>query len=77
MTKWDYIRLISQRGDRYGNSGGVASLLDWCGKDSTYDVTEAEAGAFLAHGPDKPPAFFNAAKDLFDESGPFSCKACL
>ncbi|NLH00962.1 MAG: hypothetical protein GX488_03485 [Clostridiales bacterium] len=46
MDKWDYIRLISGRGDKYGYSGGVGDLLEWCGKYRTADVTENEAKIF-------------------------------
>ncbi|MGI5984363.1 MAG: hypothetical protein GXY01_06700 [Clostridiales bacterium] len=47
MSKWDYIRLISSRGDRRGCNGGVYDLLQWCGKRGTIDVTEDEAKQFF------------------------------
>jgi len=46
MTKWDYIRLISVYGDRYGCNFGVYDLLIWCNKNGTCDVTEEEAKSF-------------------------------
>lgn len=42
----DYINLISRRGSQYGDGGGVYSLLLWCSKNSTQEVTLAEARAF-------------------------------
>lgn len=51
MNKWDYIRLISSRGDRYGYCGGVYDLLEWCKKVNTMDVTFDEAKAFWDQWP--------------------------
>ena len=46
MTKWDYIRLISANGDRYGYNNGIYDFLEWCGKHGTRDVTCAEARCY-------------------------------
>ena len=51
MDKWDYIRLISSRGDRYGYQGGVYDLLEWCKKENTTLVTAQEAKEFWEHWP--------------------------
>lgn len=45
--KEEYLEKISQRGDHYGDNGGLNSLLAWCKKVSLQDVTEEEAGQFL------------------------------
>lgn len=46
MTKWDYIRLISGCGDRYGCYYGVNDLLEWYEKLGTREITDAEAKDF-------------------------------
>ncbi|MEG0940336.1 MAG: hypothetical protein RSE64_00435 [Oscillospiraceae bacterium] len=55
MTKWEYIKLISDFGDRYGNRGGVNDLLKWCKKFNTNDVTEDEARRFWEKFKSSPP----------------------
>lgn len=42
-----YLREIAARGNRYGDEGGLNSLLNWCGKYNVRQVTEAEAKLFL------------------------------
>ena len=59
MTKWEYVKLISKRGDANGGNTGVLDLLSWCGKANTLQVTEEEARLFwenpLAPHPSKAP----------------------
>lgn len=43
----ELLQKISQRGDHYGNCGGLYSLLEWCGKNSLREVTEEEAQIFF------------------------------
>lgn len=46
MSKSEYIRLISHRGDAYGGKKGTLDLLVWCGKMNLLGVTEDEARQF-------------------------------
>ena len=47
MNKWNYIRLISAYGDKYGYNYGIYDLLTWCNKNGTIDVTEDEAKSYF------------------------------
>lgn len=55
MDKWDYIQLISKRGDPHGYNGGVYDLLEWSGKTSTFELTEEEVKEFFENWPDLKP----------------------
>ncbi|MDO4540894.1 MAG: hypothetical protein Q4B48_07360 [Syntrophomonadaceae bacterium] len=46
MKKDDYIKLISSRGNAYGEKGGTLDLLKWCNKRGLFQVTEDEARRF-------------------------------
>lgn len=51
MDKWEYIRLISKRGNHYGYNGGVFDLLEWCKKENTMSVTFEETKEFWEKWP--------------------------
>lgn len=46
LCRDEYLRLISARGSRYGENGGLLDLLNWCGKLGVREVTREEARAF-------------------------------
>lgn len=44
MNKWDYIKLISNLSDLYGNK--LLEMLDYYNKDNLQDITLEEANDF-------------------------------